>query len=69
MRGVAVCESLLDRITLPSFLRPALGGLVAAFGPRAPFWCAAGLAAANAVIMSLFLPETLAPENRRPFLR
>src|SRR5258708_3079293 len=28
MRGVAVCESLLDRITLPSFLRPALGGLV-----------------------------------------
>src|SRR3989440_5373948 len=28
MRGVAVCESLLDRITFPSFLRPALGGPV-----------------------------------------
>lgn len=28
MRGVAVCESLLNRVTLPSFLRPALGGLV-----------------------------------------
>lgn len=27
MRGVAVCESLLNRLTLPSFLRPALGGL------------------------------------------
>jgi len=46
---------------------PAVGGLVAAFGPRAPFWCAAGLAAANAVIMTVFLPETLALENRRPF--
>lgn len=46
---------------------PALGGLVAAFGPRAPFWCAAGLAAANAVIMTILLPETLAQENRRPF--
>jgi DHA1 family tetracycline resistance protein-like MFS transporter len=46
---------------------PALGGLVASFGPRAPFWCAAGLAAANATIMSFLLPETLAGEHRRPF--
>jgi MFS transporter, DHA1 family, tetracycline resistance protein len=46
---------------------PALGGLVATFGPRAPFWLAAGLALANAVAMYFFLPETLAPENRRPF--
>ena len=46
---------------------PALGGLVAELGPRAPFWCAAGLAAANAVTMTFLLPETLAPENRRPF--
>lgn len=46
---------------------PALGGLVAGFGPRAPFWLAAALAAANAVTMALFLPETLDPANRRPF--
>jgi DHA1 family tetracycline resistance protein-like MFS transporter len=46
---------------------PALGGLTAGFGPRAPFWCAAALAAANALVMSLLLPETLAAENRRPF--
>jgi DHA1 family tetracycline resistance protein-like MFS transporter len=46
---------------------PAVGGLSAGLGDRAPFWCAAGLAAANAAIMSLLLPETLAPENRRAF--
>ena len=46
---------------------PALGGLIAAFGPRAPFWLAAGLAVANAAAMTLLLPETLRPENRRPF--
>ena len=28
MRGVAFCETLLNRISLPPFLRPALGGLV-----------------------------------------
>jgi DHA1 family tetracycline resistance protein-like MFS transporter len=48
-------------------LGPALGGLVASFGPRAPFIAAAALAALNALAMLLFLPETLAPENRRPF--
>lgn len=46
---------------------PALGGLVASFGPRAPFVVAAALAAINAATMALFLPETLAPEHRRPF--
>jgi len=46
---------------------PALGGVVAAFGPRAPFIAAAILAALNAIAMLLFLPETLAPEHRRPF--
>lgn len=48
-------------------LGPALGGMVAHFGPRAPFVAAAVLAALNAVAMLLFLPETLARENRRPF--
>ena len=28
MRGVAMCESLLNRLSLPPFLRPAVGGLV-----------------------------------------
>jgi DHA1 family tetracycline resistance protein-like MFS transporter len=46
---------------------PAIGGLVATWGPRAPFITAACLAACNAVAMLFFLPETLAPENRRPF--
>jgi DHA1 family tetracycline resistance protein-like MFS transporter len=46
---------------------PALGGLVATFGPRAPFWLACALAVANAVAMYFLLPETLAAENRRPF--
>lgn len=46
---------------------PALGGAVASLGIRAPFAVAAGLAAANAVLMLVLLPETLKPENRRPF--
>jgi DHA1 family tetracycline resistance protein-like MFS transporter len=46
---------------------PAIGGLVAGFGPRAPFIAAAILAALNALAMLFFLPETLAPKNRRPF--
>ncbi|MBB3692081.1 MFS transporter [Sphingomonas sp. BK580] len=46
---------------------PALGGLVAHWGPRAPFALAAALAALNAVAMLLFLPETLGREHRRPF--
>ena len=46
---------------------PALGGLVAGLGPRAPFWLAAFLALANTIVMYVWLPETLKPENRRPF--
>ena len=46
---------------------PALGGVVAEFGPRAPFWCAAGLAMINAAAMTFLMPETLGEENRRPF--
>ncbi|SEN22566.1 MFS transporter, DHA1 family, tetracycline resistance protein [Sphingomonas gellani] len=46
---------------------PALGGLSAQWGERTPFIVAAGLAAANALLMLFFLPETLKPENRRPF--
>lgn len=48
-------------------LGPALGGLLAVFGPRAPFLAAAGLALVNAVWIALMLPETLSPERRRRF--
>jgi DHA1 family tetracycline resistance protein-like MFS transporter len=46
---------------------PALGGLVAGMGVRAPFIVAGVLAAVNALAMLFLLPETLAAENRRPF--
>ena len=46
---------------------PAFGGLLAEFGPRAPFVAAAVLAIGNAVVMAVAMPETLASENRRPF--
>lgn len=46
---------------------PAIGGLLGELGPRAPFYAAAGFGAINALVIALFLPETLPPENRRPF--
>ena len=46
---------------------PALGGLLSTLGPRAPFIAASLIALANALAMLLFLPETLARENRRAF--
>ncbi len=48
-------------------LGPALGGLIAQLGPRAPFVAAALMALTNAAVMATIMPETLAPENRRPF--
>ncbi|PTX54762.1 DHA1 family tetracycline resistance protein-like MFS transporter [Litoreibacter ponti] len=48
-------------------LGPVIGGLLAELGPRAPFWAAGALAAANFLFGYLILPETLKPENRRPF--
>ncbi len=48
-------------------LGPAAGGLIAGLGPRAPFIAAAGLAALSALALFLFMRETLAAENRRPF--
>jgi DHA1 family tetracycline resistance protein-like MFS transporter len=46
---------------------PAIGGLLGEFGPRVPFWVAAGIAGLNVLYGWFVLPETLAPENRRPF--
>lgn len=46
---------------------PAIGGLLASYGHRAPFVAAAVLAGLNAIWIFFALPETLTPENRRPF--
>ena len=46
---------------------PALGGLIAGFGPRAPFVAAAALALGNAAIMAFAMPESLDHDHRRPF--
>jgi DHA1 family tetracycline resistance protein-like MFS transporter len=54
-------------IGLGFILGPALGGMLGNIGLRVPFWVAAGLAAANWLYGLFILPESLAPENRRPF--
>ena len=48
-------------------LGPALGGLLAEFGLRAPFIAAALVAAGNMLFGALVMRESLAPENRRRF--
>ncbi len=47
---------------------PVIGGLLAGFGPRAPFIAAALFATANFALGYFVLPESLPPEKRRPFL-
>jgi MFS transporter, DHA1 family, tetracycline resistance protein len=44
-----------------------LGGYLGEVGLRIPFMAAAGLALLNALYGFFVLPESLAPENRRPF--
>ncbi|SDL06521.1 TCR/Tet family MFS transporter [Aliiruegeria lutimaris] len=46
---------------------PMMGGLLGAFGPRAPFVVAAILAALNMVLGWFVLPETVTDRIRRPF--
>lgn len=46
---------------------PALGGLLADFGVRAPFYAAAVLCLINVLYGYFVLPESLSKENRRPF--
>jgi DHA1 family tetracycline resistance protein-like MFS transporter len=45
---------------------PALGGLLGEADPRLPFWCAAGMSFVAFLYGLFVLPESLAPENRRP---
>ena len=49
-------------------LGPLMGGLLAEYGTRAPFWAAAVLAGANAIFGYFALPETVTDQIRRPFL-
>lgn len=46
---------------------PAIGGLLGALGPRAPFFAAATLALLNFAFGYFALPESLRPESRRAF--
>ncbi|MDF2517036.1 MAG: transporter [Sphingobacterium sp.] len=46
---------------------PALGGLLSVWGLRAPFYAAALLCFLNFLLGYFVLPESLKPENRRPF--
>ena len=46
---------------------PALGGFLAHFGPRAPFFAAATLCLLNFCYGTFVLPESLPPERRRAF--
>jgi DHA1 family tetracycline resistance protein-like MFS transporter len=48
-------------------LGPLIGGIFGSFGTRVPFLIAAGLSLLNALYGYFVLPESLAPENRRPF--
>jgi len=46
---------------------PAIGGLLGDYGLRVPFLVAAGITLLNWLYGAFVLPESLAPENRRPF--
>jgi len=48
-------------------LGPVIGGLLAEFGTRAPFWAAAGLSMANALFGWLVLKESVTDATRRAF--
>ncbi len=46
---------------------PAVGGLLGTYGLRTPFEVSAGITLLNWLYGAFVLPESLAPENRRPF--
>lgn len=46
---------------------PAVGGLLASLGTRAPFYAAAGLCLLNCLYGYFVLPESLSKQNRREF--
>jgi MFS transporter, DHA1 family, tetracycline resistance protein len=46
---------------------PVIGGVLGQFGPRVPFYAAAGLSLVNWLYGYFILPESLDPQHRRPF--
>ena len=46
---------------------PVIGGLLGQFGPRVPFYAAAGLCLLNWLYGYFILPESLSKEHRREF--
>lgn len=48
-------------------LGPVMGGLLAEYGTRAPFWAAALLGTGNLMLGYVVLRETVKPADRRPF--
>ena len=48
-------------------LGPLVGGLLAEYGTRAPFWAAAALGTANLLLGALVLRESVTDDTRRPF--
>ncbi|WP_338872949.1 TCR/Tet family MFS transporter [Spirosoma sp. SC4-14] len=48
-------------------LGPVIGGYLGQYGPRVPFFVAAGLTMVNFLYGLFILPESLPAENRRPF--
>lgn len=46
---------------------PVIGGILAEFGTRAPFWAAAALAMSNAIFGWYVLKESVTDATRRPF--
>ena len=46
---------------------PLIGGVLGEYGPRVPFFAAAGLVMVNWLYGYFVLPESLSKENRRPF--
>ncbi len=48
-------------------LGPAVGGLLAGFGLRAPFWAAGALSLIGAAYGTFVVPESLPPDRRAPF--
>jgi DHA1 family tetracycline resistance protein-like MFS transporter len=48
-------------------LGPAMGGVLGGINPRLPFWVSAALTLLNASYGFFVLPESLRPEQRKPF--
>ncbi|WP_018757328.1 MFS transporter [Paenibacillus terrigena] len=55
---------LMASMTLGVVIGPGIGGFLADYGIRVPFYCAAALAGISAIVSILFLPESLSADER-----